>query len=263
MKILLTNDDGINADGLNHLWSALKEETELFVVAPEKEHSGMGAAISIQKPLYVKKNPWSYFKEKSWSVSGTPVDCVKVAVNFLNLPIDLIVSGINHGSNSGSNLFYSGTVGAVIDGALKGIPGIAFSYESTEIPEKNDQIELYIRKIIKYIEFNPLPSGTLLNVNFPCPKRTEIKGIRLARQGGGCWTEKFIPGFDEEGVACIRLGGELVRKNKDPNSDISLIEQGYVTVVPVSVEDVTNHHYLSKHNEAFCNYFKLETLSFS
>ncbi len=176
-RILLSNDDGIHAPGLKSLWNALHKAdfADLVIIAPAAEKSGSGVAITWDRPLQIWKAPWPE-ETPAWSIDGTPADCIKLGTRvLLENPPDFIVSGVNAGSNAGRNVLHSGTVGAVIEGIFRGIPGIAFSCENGETPNFH-VAEKYIPLMIKYIMQHPLPNGCFLNVNFPQIATSEVKG---------------------------------------------------------------------------------------
>jgi 5'-nucleotidase len=250
--ILITNDDGLFAPGIRHLAKALAPHAHLTIVAPSFEQSGMGLAISIRSELVLETHELPF--GSAWSVTGTPADCVKMALSVIlpSLP-DLIVSGINRGSNHGRTALYSGTVGAVIEGALRGVNGIAFSsydYEETEY----ELFEPYIPQIVSYVLENPLPSGTLLNVNFPSIlEHPEIKTeqrpleIRLTRQGKQYWAE--LP--QEQSHRSYILGAKLLSFQEHEESDAFLLNQGYITATPVHVGELTDQNYFASQKSTF------------
>ena len=193
--ILVTNDDGIYAPGIKHLWKVLSQIADVVVVAPASEQSAVSLSITVRHPLRIEKVNWAWAPEaQAWSVTGTPADSVKLALNMI-LPQSpqLIVSGINRGSNAGRNILYSGTVAAVIEGVLHGIPGIAFSIADYANPDY-EGVEQYIPSMIQYLLKHPLPAGTFLNVNFPKYTGTQMKGIRFTKQGLAYWAENPCPG---------------------------------------------------------------------
>lgn len=250
-SILVTNDDGIHAPGIKHLWQALASFADITVVAPAREQSAVGLSITVRDPLHIEKTTWPA-NIPVWSVSGTPADCVKLGLTvILQSPPDLILSGINRGTNAGRNVLYSGTVGGVIEGIMHDIPGIAFScfdYHDAAY----QMAEPYIPLIVQHILEHPLPIGTFLNVNFP-PKHLEgIKGMKLARQGKEYWSEN--PDRREhptQNNSYYWLGAKLAKFDEDADSDISLLQQGYLTAVPVHVGELTDHKHLLAHRDRF------------
>jgi len=250
--ILVTNDDGIYAPGIKHLWRALKDIADLTIVAPTIEQSAVGLSLTIRAPLRVNKVRWSEGLEV-WSVNGTPADCVKLGLSVIvEKPIDLVVSGVNCGTNAGRNIFYSGTVGATIEAVMQGIPGIAFSCYDFEEPDYEGAKEP-ITKVVEYIFENPLSEGTLLNVNFPSKKsHPKIKGFKLTRQGKERWIENPDKRFHPMGgSAYYWLGAKLHRIDEEEDCDISWLNQGYMTAVPVYVGELTHHGHLDFHRKSF------------
>jgi 5'-nucleotidase len=252
-KILLTNDDGIKAPGLKHLWRGLRAFADIYIVAPSKEQSGAGLAITTMEPIHIEEFDWAE-GTPAWSVTGTPADCVKMGVSIiLKEAPDLVVSGINRGSNAGRNLLYSGTVGGAIEAVMRGIPGIAIS--SVDLYEPNFELaEKYITQLIQYVLESPLPAGALLNVNFPS-KFTDIKGFRFARQGRGYWMEHPDARQHPHGATYYWLGGKIANFEEEHDSDIALLFQGYATAVPVQVGELTDHGLLQERKANFENYF--------
>jgi 5'-nucleotidase len=228
MKILLVNDDGIDAPGLWELQRSIPSTIETVVVAPASEQSGKGASISLPQPVSAKRRDGTPCE--AWSVEGTPADCVKYALRkILPAAPDLIVSGINPGSNAGAFVFASGTVGGVIEGVLHGIPGIAFSSASLTDPQFT-RFSPYVAPIIQYAtHVHPIPTGTLLNVTFPHADTLDthhdgaVAGIKFTRQGKS-----------------------YIHAPNDADGDTYWVQQGYITIVPVYVAELTHRTYLER-----------------
>lgn len=243
-KILITNDDGIMAPGLRHLWESLVEIADLHIIAPAEEKSGVGLGITIREPLQIFPVAWD--KTPAWKVTGTPADCVRLGVSvIMDAPPDLIVSGINRGANSGRTVLYSGTIGGVIEGSLRGIPGIAFSCVDFMDPDYKQTMP-FIAPLVKHVLEHSLPQGTILNVNFPECER--IQGMKLARQGRGFWIESPDKRTHPEGHCYYWLGGKWHALEEKEDSDVYLLEQGYATAVPVHISELTDleHFHASK-----------------
>ena len=249
-RILLTNDDGIFAPGLRSLWQALIDYADLSIVAPMDDTSGSGTSITLTVPLRIDQVPWER-ETKAWKVTGKPADCVKLALgSLLTEKPDLIVSGINRGSNSGRTVFYSGTVGGVIEGALRKIPGIAFSCEEFQRPDYS-AVEKHVLSLVQHVMDHPIPQGTVFNVNFPDLSKP-LQGFKFARQGQGFWMntpdERIHP---SEGTPYFWLGGEWEHHDEHPESDVYLLKKGYITVVPLRIEELTHHELINSHQALF------------
>jgi 5'-nucleotidase len=244
--ILVTNDDGIFAPGITFLAKIASRFGRIIVVAPDKPQSGMGHAITINSTLRIQKTNY-HTAEQEFSCSGTPVDCVKMAVNnILKKRPDLVLSGINHGSNSSINVIYSGTMSAAIEGALEGTPSIGFSLCDYAMEADFSQAEKFIAKIIEESLKKPMPKGVCLNVNIPKLKAEDFKGIKVVRQAKANWVEKFEERKDPYGRDYYWLTGDFV--NFEPEStdtDEWALANGYISVVPTQA-DLTAHAHLSK-----------------
>lgn len=254
---LITNDDGIHAAGIKHLWDAVHEFADVAIVAPLSEKSGSGVAITNFKPLRISQVFWEK-NTPAWSVSGTPADCVKMALSvLLKRQPNLILSGINSCTNSGRTLFYSGTVGGAIEGALRGIPGLAFSFNDNYSEESVfppvGSVKSHIVSLVRHFLEDPLPSGTLVNINFPSNCTKEIKGFKMAKQGRGYWVEKPDLRTQPEGIPYYWLGNRWSDHEEEPDSDVALLKEGYITAVPLHVADLTHHDLLQSRRSAFEN----------
>lgn len=242
--LLITNDDGIHAPGIRHLWEAVHEFADLAIVAPQHEKSGSGMSITWTRPLVVQEIAWEC---PAWSVTGTPADCVKIALSvLLDKKPDMIISGINRGSNAGRTVLYSGTMGGVIEGSLKDIPGIAFSFSDLEPPPLS-VTKKYIAPLIEHFLKHPLSKGSVLNVNFPHNSKNEIKGFKLTRQGKGCWLESPDKRVHPEGMHYYWLGGKWTSHDEHPESDVYWLDEGFVTGAPIHVGELTDHSMLETH----------------
>lgn len=246
--ILVTNDDGIFAPGIKALAKIASKFGDIVVVAPDKPQSGMGHAITINATLRIQKTNFHNALQE-FACSGTPVDCVKMAVNhILKKRPDLVISGINHGSNSSINVIYSGTMSAAIEGALEGAPSIGFSLCDYAMEADFMQAEKFIEKIIAETLKNKMPKGVCLNVNIPKLNADEIKGIKVVRQAKANWVERFDERKDPYGREYYWLTGEFV--NFEPESldtDEWALNNGYISVVPTQA-DLTAHSALKEFN---------------
>lgn len=254
--ILITNDDGIHAPGIKHLWNALKDFAELSIIAPQTEQSSVSLSITIRDPIHIQSIYWPN-ETPAWSVSGTPADCIKMALGvILKKRPDFIVSGINRGTNSGRNVLYSGTVGGAIEAVFQGIPGIAFSHSDYTSPNFNG-VEQHIPKIIHYVQCHPLPHGTMLNVNFPLSSLGTPKGFKMARQGKAHWAEKPDQRLHPSEGHSYYWMGSCFREfdQEEPEGDVSLLSQGYITAVPVHIGELTDRIHYEAQKEHFNQFF--------
>lgn len=244
--ILVTNDDGIYAPGIKFLSQVASRFGRVVVVAPDKPQSGMGHAITINATLRIQKSNY-HQAEIEYACSGTPVDCVKMAVNHvLKKRPDLVLSGINHGSNSSINVIYSGTMSAAVEGALEGTPSIGFSLCDYSIEADFTQAEKYIAQLIEQSLQNKLPKGVCLNVNIPKLKADQIKGIKIVRQSKANWVERFEERKDPYGRDYYWLTGEFVNFEPEAtDTDEWALENGYISVVPTQA-DMTAHRVLNE-----------------
>jgi 5'-nucleotidase len=239
-RILVVNDDGIDAPGIRALIEVMKELGDVTVVAPDGPQSGMGHAITIAKPLRLDKVKL-YEGVEMYKSSGTPVDCVKLAVNqvFKGQKPDLCVSGINHGLNNSINVIYSGTMSAAVEGAIESIPSIGFSLDDFTYDADFSHCKKFIKVIASRVLEHGLLPGTLLNVNFP--KGADIKGIKICRQANAKWAEEFDERLDPHKRNYYWLTGIFQNYDHGQDSDVWALENGYVSMVPVQF-DMTAHH---------------------
>lgn len=244
--LLITNDDGIQAPGLKHLWECVSDFADVAIVAPHGEKSGAGLSITWTKPLRIHPILWENGVD-AWSVNGTPADCVKMALSvLLEKKPDLIISGINRGSNAGRTVLYSGTIGGVIEGVFKNVPGIAFSFSDFDIPSI-EKTKVYIQFLIQHFLKGPLPEGTFLNVTFPVNFKEECKGFRFTKQGRGYWNESPERRLHPQGIPYYWLGGKWKPFDESEESDVTLSEKGFVTATPIHVGHLTDLKAYEKH----------------
>lgn len=246
--ILVTNDDGITAPGMRALIEVMKELGEVVVVAPDKPQSAMGHAITINNTLFINKISAANSEVVEYSCSGTPVDCVKMAVSeILHRKPDLCVSGINHGSNSSINVIYSGTMSAAVEAGIEGIPAIGFSLQDFGWNADFEPTKKFVKTIASQVLSKGLPDGVLLNVNFPKLPEDQIKGIKVCRQAKASWKESFDKRQTPHGRDYYWLTGEFVNEDKGEDTDEWALEHGYISLVPVQF-DLTAHHAMQQLN---------------
>lgn len=248
--ILVSNDDGITSKGIRTLVNVMKKLGDVMVVAPDSPQSGMGHAITVGETLRLTES-FIFEGVKAYECSGTPADCVKMARHFVlrdKVQPDVVVSGVNHGSNTSISVLYSGTMSAAIEGAIEGTPAIGFSLCDFSHDAEFSHIEDYMYKITKQVLEKGLQKGVALNVNFP-PKRTEsIKGIRICRQANAKWVEEFLERIDPNGRKYYWMTGNFVNFDKGEDNDEWAIANNYVSVVPCQF-DLTAYSALPVLNE--------------
>ena len=243
--ILITNDDGIMAPGILNLVEAVKDLGKVVVVAPDKPQSGMGHAITIGHPLRLQQAQ-IFEGVEAWQCSGTPVDCVKLAVDkVLRRKPDICLSGINHGANHSINVIYSGTMSAAVEAAIESIPSAGFSLLDHSVDADFTGARIYARKIVQQMLKTRLDKHTVLNVNIPAVDAELIKGIRICKQAYAKYEEDFVKRSDPNGKEYFWLTGEFVNFDKGRDSDVWALEHNYVSVVPVQF-DLTNYVLKSK-----------------
>ena len=247
--ILVTNDDGINAPGIRTLISVVKDIGDVIVVAPDSPQSGMGHAITINSTLHSSRITPKNSEIIEYSCSGTPADCVKLAINEL-MPRkpDLCVSGINHGSNSSINVIYSGTMSAAIEAGIEGVPAIGFSLLDYSWNADFSHSKDFIRKIILNALNKVIPKGVVLNVNIPAVKKSDIKGVKICRQAKAYWVEEFDKRKNPLGQEYYWLTGKFVNKDQGEDTDEWALKNNYISIVPVEF-DLTAHHAIQDLNE--------------
>ncbi len=243
--ILVCNDDGIFSPGIKALAEVASEFGEVVVVAPDRQQSAVGHAITMSVPL--RANEMTVAKKyKGFAVNGTPADCVKLAHgNLLDRKPDLVLSGINHGSNAGINILYSGTVSAATEGTILGYPSIAVS--CTAYPEQADLkgAQEAARKVVKFVLDKGLPKGVTLNVNAP---EGEFKGIEWSRMADSRYVEEYEDRVDPFNRAYYWLTGQFELLDEGNDSDIHILNEGYATVTPIQY-DLTDYNLLKEFGE--------------
>lgn len=233
--ILITNDDGVNASGLYRLADVLQEFGDVIAVAPAQPQSGMSSAISVNKPLRINAMP-DYGPTRVFSVNGSPVDCVKLALAaIVPRKPDFIFSGINHGSNSGTAITYSGTMGAALEGCMAGIPSVGFSLLHHSLKADFSLGLPFIREIARKVIEDGLPEGICLNVNIPA--KIQPKGVRVCRAAKGHWSEEYSRYLDPQGNPFYWLTGRFVNEEPDADdTDEYWLNNEYISLVPARAD---------------------------
>jgi len=246
--ILVTNDDGITAPGIRTLIKVMKSIGNVVVIAPDSPQSGMGHAITVDSTLHCDKVSEADAEIEEYSCSGTPADCVKLAIHeILDTRPDLCVSGINHGSNSSISVIYSGTMSAAIEAGIEGIPAIGFSLLDYNWDADFSQIEGFIHTIATNVLKNEMKPGMVLNVNFPKLNKEDIKGIKVCRQAKGNWVEEFDKRVSPMGREYYWLSGQFVSFDNGEDTDDWALKNGYISLVPCQF-DLTAHHFIQELN---------------
>ncbi|NPA67739.1 MAG: 5'/3'-nucleotidase SurE [Chlorobi bacterium] len=236
--ILVTNDDGIGIKGLRLLIESAKKFGDVLVVAPDSAQSAKSHSITQALPIRINKITEND-NYAEYSVSGTPVDCVKLALYEISpgRKPDLVLAGINHGSNTSASVLYSGTMAAAIEGAMHDIKSVGFSVDNHSIEADFEDAVPYVEKIIAELIEKDLPEGVCLNVNFPDVTEVKIKGIKTVKAANGVWGEKFVKANDPHKRNFVWITGTLTNKEEGkPDNDIYLVEHGYATVTPIKLE---------------------------
>ena len=245
--IFVTNDDGIFSKGILSLIEAVKPFGELLVIAPDKPQSGMGHAITVNNIL--RLYPYMLFEGvNAFTCSGTPVDCVKLGMYELQgRKPDLVVSGINHGENTSTNVLYSGTMSAAVEGAIEGVPSVGFSLADFDANADFEGAINIATRVIKSMLENKLPADTCLNVNIPKIPAGDIKGIKICRAARAFWDDSFDKRTDQYGNPYYWLTGEFENSDKGEDTDLWAMENGYASIVPIQF-DMTAYHAVSELN---------------
>jgi len=238
-RILLTNDDGIYAEGLRSLAGQLHGLAEITVVAPDHERSASGHSITMHRPL--RASTVSHFYPqgiKAWAIDGTPADCVKLGVEGLIDPApEMVISGINRGSNLGTDVLYSGTVSAALEAAILGLPAVAVSLTTFDNPDYGPAAAL-IRQMFHFLIKN-VPPARIFNINVPSLPQEKIQGVRITRLGKRHYRNPFHKRKDPRGRSYYWLAGEL-EEETEPGSDSRAIEEGFVSITPISFDLTDN-----------------------
>ena len=250
MRILVTNDDGINAPGLEVLEKIARElSDDVWVVAPEQEQSGAGHSLTLHVPVRVRK-----ISEKRYAVLGTPTDCVLTALKVIiptKQKVDLILSGVNRGSNAGDDVTYSGTIAAAMEGCILGVPSIALS-QMVDDQEKIQwaTAEKHAPLVIQTILQKKWPKDTLINLNFPNVPPSKVKGVRVCAQGKRVMNVKLSERVDPKGRPYYWLGGERDNTPEKPDVDLDFLSRGHITITPIGM-DMTDYKTLAAFDTLF------------
>ena len=263
MKILLANDDGIHAYGIAALSRSLSKEHEVYIVAPDRERSAAGHSLTLHTPLRVEEIPPRYGAKRCWTTNGTPGDCVKIAVNAVlekdEIP-DLIITGINHGPNLGSDILYSGTVSCAMGGAVMGFKSIAVSTCGLSFQEDSFEYTAeFVSKFLTKLNEIEFPKKSILNINVPGIPAKDISGIAITTLGTQMFTTEYEKRIDPRGKAYYWMAGELIKDTKNDNTDINAVRWNKISITPITYE-MTNRSVIPSLENVFCKDGKYEWL---
>lgn len=256
MKILISNDDGIAANGIRVLTKALAEDHEVYVIAPDRERSAAGHSLTLHTPLRVEELEAISGAKRTWVTTGTPGDCVKIGINAILTPEeqpDIVISGINHGPNLGSDILYSGTVSCAMEGAMMGIPSIAVSLASMQTDYDDFKYTgKFINSLLKKLKGFDFPKKTLLNVNVPALDAEDIAGVAITELGSKMFTNTYEKRTDPRGKVYYWMAGELTNEPSDANTDIAAVRNNKISITPVSYE-MTKEDFMANLDGFLCS----------
>ena len=256
LKILVSNDDGIMASGIRELSNALSLFNDVYIIAPDRERYAAGHSLRLHSPLRVDEVEPKYGSKRTWVTTGTPGDCIKIGLNAIlskEEEPDFIISGINHGPNLGSDILYSGTVSAAMEGAMLSVPSIAVSLSCLVCKENDFKFAAkFMAKFLPRIKAINFPQKSILNINIPSLGEEDIAGVAITHLGTKTFSDKYEKRVDPRGKIYYWLAGELIGENEIEGSDIHAIRQNKVTKTPITLE-TTNHEIKPEHEKAFCD----------
>jgi 5'-nucleotidase len=255
MKILISNDDGIAANGIRALTERLSRRHEVYVVAPDRERSAAGHSLTLHTPLRVEEIDPPHGAKRTWVTTGTPGDCVKLAINAIleedELP-DVVITGINHGPNLGSDILYSGTVSCAMEGAMLGYPSIAVSLASMETDYENFKFSAkFINALLGRFDKFKFPPKSILNVNIPSLDADDIAGVAITELGGKMFTNEYEKRVDPRGKVYYWMAGELATEAEGARTDIAAVRNNEISITPVTFE-MTNFDAIATLQESLC-----------
>lgn len=256
MKILISNDDGILANGIRALTEALSPNHDVYIVAPDRERSAAGHSLTLHTPIRAEEVEPKYGAKRCWMTTGTPGDCVKIALKAILSPDempDLIISGINHGPNLGADILYSGTVSCALEGAMIGFPSIATSLASMRNDYEDFKVSAKcIAEFVDRLDPKIIPPKTILNINVPGLDIEDIGGIAITELGKRMFTDAYERRVDPRGKVYYWMAGELINEPEDANTDISAVRNNKISVTPITFE-MTNVEVMNQLNAVICN----------
>ena len=245
MRILLTNDDGIDAPGIKALWNELKDVAQIIVAAPSRQQSATSHSITVFHPIWVTEQIFDDSRITGWRIGGTPADSVKIALDsLLEAKPDLVVSGINHGPNLGTDVLYSGTVSAAVEGAMHGIPAIAISLATDDEPEFGPAAA-FCRRLVLQTLAQKLPPFTLLNVNVPPLAQNNLAGVAITKLGVIEYANAFDKRVDPRGRVYYWMAGTPMETANSSDTDVAAVQAGKISVTPIHF-DLTDYGLLEE-----------------
>lgn len=256
MKILISNDDGILANGIRALIEALAPCHDVYVVAPDRERSAAGHSLTLHTPLRVEEVEPKYGAKRCWMTTGTPGDCVKLAINAIleeSEKPDLVISGINHGPNLGADILYSGTVSCAMEGAMMGYPSIATSLASMRNEYEDFKFTAqFIAELINRLDAYKIPPKTILNINVPGLEKEDIGGIAVTELGNRMFTDEYEKRVDPRGKVYYWMAGELITEAEDATTDIAAVRNNMISVTPITYE-MTRENLMKELSDSLCH----------
>ncbi len=248
MRILVSNDDGIYSGGIRALAEGVAKDHDVYVVAPDRERSATGHSLTLHRPLRLEEETHLNGVKSAYSTDGTPSDCVKIAIGaILKEQPEIVLSGINHGPNMGSDVLYSGTVSAAMEGAIYNIPSIAISLAEHK-PQDFLAAVTFVSKLIKIIGQIKFPDRTLLNINVPALPLSEIAGIEITELGVRPYNDYFVKRVDPRGRTYYWLAGEAMEEHELPGTDVFAVRNNQISITPVTIH-MTNQKMLPELKE--------------
>ncbi len=256
MKILISNDDGITANGIRCLSEVLAQNNEVYIIAPDRERSAAGHSLTLHTPIRVDEvEPFGNIK-RAWITTGTPGDCIKIGINAIlsaNEQPDIIISGINHGPNLGADILYSGTVSCAMEGAMLGVPSIAVSLASMHYEPDNFRFSAkFINALLPKLSQFTFPKKSLLNINIPALDEDDISGVAITELGRKMFTDNYEKRIDPRGKVYYWMAGELITEPVDANTDIAAVRNNKISITPVTYE-MTNENTMSDLEKVLCD----------
>lgn len=255
MKILLSNDDGIAANGIRCLAEVLSQNNEVYVIAPDRERSAAGHSLTLHTPIRVEEVETYSNVKRAWVTTGTPGDCIKIGINAIlseNEKPDIIISGINHGPNLGGDILYSGTVSCAMEGAMLGFPSIAISLASMKYEHEDFLVAAkFANALLPKLSQFTFPQKSLLNINIPALDEDDIAGIAVTELGRKMFTDNYEKRIDPRGKVYYWMAGELITEPVDANTDIAAVRNNKISITPVTYE-MTNENTISDLEKVLC-----------